>query len=444
MRFLDKARLLLLGLAGFAIAPVACDAGGIVGGRCRTGATACGDGCVVLATDRENCGECGNVCDGGLVCDDGECTLPDPAGGTSGGGGTSGEAGSAADGGTDDPGGARGGRGGSSARGGRDSGGAGPRAGAGGEAGALCLPPFDIPEQCGDCETSCAEPAPLCAPNVDGGYECVPLCELPLVACGDQCVDLNLHPLHCGECNNVCPSGICQAGECVGATTGHVALYCLNYAAVRPQTAHAVLLANAVLLPLRNEVRVLAFTRWAPAASRSGVDNAIRAAASARGRTRVVTNVSDPAEVIAQLNIQSYDVFLVYEQANAPAGDLELLGANFRNSMVLESFARAGGVVVVLEGGQGTGEMSKFISAAGLLEIDGHRPIAIDDTTTRFYNRAPGDVLGVNVISPLSSIPYSCTFETSVAPSADTVFVITDADRPDVGAPAVLHKIFSP
>jgi hypothetical protein len=308
----------------------------------------------------------------------------------------------------------------------------------------VCFPPFDVPEQCGDCDTMCGDPTPLCAPNDEGEYECVPSCAPPLVACGDQCVDLNLHPLHCGECSHVCPSGICQVGMCVGATTGHVGLFCMNYAAVNPETAHAVLLGNAVFLPLRSEVRILAFTRWAPNAMRSEVDRAIQASATKRGRSRVFTNVNTAAEVNSALNVRDFDVFLVYEQSQAPAGELATLGATLRNSMVLDSFARAGGVIVVLDGAQGSGEMAEFIAAAGLLEVDGHRAIALDDTTTRFFNRAPGDAFGINVISPMSPMPFSCVFETSAAPGADTVFVVTDAESPDPGSPVVVHRIFFP
>ncbi|HEY8943115.1 MAG TPA: hypothetical protein VIM73_02585, partial [Polyangiaceae bacterium] len=258
--------------------------------------------------------------------------------------------------------------------------------------------------------------------------------------CGDQCVDTNVHPLHCGGCNNVCPSGICQMGECVGATTGHVATYCLDYVYARQQSAHTILLGNAIFLPIRNEIRILAFSRWAPSSVRTQVGRVIQWSATARGRTFTLTNVTAPAELSAQLSIQNYDVFLIYDQSAAPPGELATVGQSWQNSMVLEAFARAGGVIVVLDGAQGTGEMAEFIDQAGLLELNGHTPIAPEDTTTRFFNRAPGDALGINVVSPLSPVPNSCTFDTPVAPSSESVFVITD----DANTPVVVHRIVAP
>jgi hypothetical protein len=258
--------------------------------------------------------------------------------------------------------------------------------------------------------------------------------------CGDQCVDTNVNPLHCGACFNLCPSGICSGAVCVGASPGHLALYCMDYAWAQPATAHTALLGNAVFLPLRNEIRVLAYTRFAPSAVRNQVNRVIDWSASARGRTYRIDAVTQAAALSASLSIQDYDVFLVYEQADAPTGQMASIGASWAASGVLQSFAEAGGVIVVLDGARGTGEMAEFIDAAGLLALNGHNAIALDDTTTRFFNRSPGDALGIGVVSPLSPVPYSCTFDTSVSPSTDTVFVITDAPAPGVGNPVVVHR----
>jgi hypothetical protein len=119
---------------------------------------------------------------------------------------------------------------------------------------------------------------------------------------------------------------------------------------------------------------------------------------------------------------------------------LAALGAQWAANGVLQSFAEAGGVIVVLDGAQGNSEMAAFIDSAGLLALNGHSAIALDDATTRFFNRAPGDALGIGVVSPLSPVPYSCTFDTSVVPSSETAFVITDAASPAVGNPVVVHR----
>jgi len=46
----------------------------LAGNGCET----CGgDACVSLATDRANCGACGNACPGGVACQNGTCTCPE-------------------------------------------------------------------------------------------------------------------------------------------------------------------------------------------------------------------------------------------------------------------------------------------------------------------------------------------------------------------------------
>ena len=43
--------------------------------ECSGGSTQCGDSCVVLVRDRENCGMCGNKCADGEVCSAGKCSV---------------------------------------------------------------------------------------------------------------------------------------------------------------------------------------------------------------------------------------------------------------------------------------------------------------------------------------------------------------------------------
>jgi hypothetical protein len=218
----------------------------------------------------------------------------------------------------------------------------------------------------------------------------------------------------------------------------------MDYTWAQPTTAHTTLLGNAVFLPLRSEVRILAYTRYAPSAVRNQVNKAIGWSATARGRSYRIDPITVATQLSTELNVQDYDVFLVYEQADAPAGQLSTVGAQWAASGVLQSFAGAGGVIVVLDGAQGNSEMAALIDSAGLLGLNGHNPIAIDDATTRFFNRAPGDALGIGVVSPLSPVPYSCTFDTQAPASSDTVFVITDAASPAVGNPVVIHRTVAP
>jgi hypothetical protein len=44
--------------------------------QCATGTVQCGDTCVAIQTDNNNCGACGAACSGGNVCVAGGCTCP--------------------------------------------------------------------------------------------------------------------------------------------------------------------------------------------------------------------------------------------------------------------------------------------------------------------------------------------------------------------------------
>jgi hypothetical protein len=64
----------------------------------------------------------------------------------------------------------------------------------------------------------------------DGGSGPVlppPECEAPLVACGQECVDLEWHHAHCGRCDNYCgiegaKFGRCAQGKCTSTLSGCV------------------------------------------------------------------------------------------------------------------------------------------------------------------------------------------------------------------------------
>jgi hypothetical protein len=102
---------------------------------------------------------------------------------------------------------------------------------------------------------------------------------------------------------------------------------------------------------------------------------------------------------------------------------------------------RSGGVVVALDGGDTHSEMHEFIRAASLLDTSA----TIDVTSKTLYNRAPADGVGLNVISPYYALRDTCAFQTSIAPDAETVFVVTDsASSAGLGNPVVVHRIRAP
>lgn len=63
-----------LGAIGFGLMSAGgCHGAGLVGGDCAPGWVACGDQCVDLSNDRDNCGACDAVCSEGALCEAGAC-----------------------------------------------------------------------------------------------------------------------------------------------------------------------------------------------------------------------------------------------------------------------------------------------------------------------------------------------------------------------------------
>ena len=452
----SRSRLIFLGALAALAFPAACGSSGVVGGNCKPNYLACDHVCVDGQNDASNCGACGHHCDAGVSCVNALCGGPDASAGSAGSsnsgagsGGDSSLAGAGNEAGDSNAGsGGRntagsGGVSNAGTGGANDAGNGGlGDAGRGGEAGTpdCGTPPFDTPAACGDCNTQCTGDTPICSPDGVGGFHCVEKCDPPFVLCGAQCVDLNIDPNHCGNCGTVCPSGICQGGKCVGANVGHVVVACMDYQTPVAGSPQTVLMGNAVFLPIRNPVRVLAYTEFTTTAARTKVNQDISYAATARGRTFAITNSATYADVTAKLNINDYDVFVIYDQTTAPTGQLATVGAAWQTSTVLSSFSSAGGVIVALTGGNENDEMDQLFTQSSLLQVSA----LTSAPATTLYNRAPADALGVNVISPFLSPQSSCTLTTAVTPDDDTIFVIRDAAAPAAGSPVVVHRVIEP
>lgn len=307
-----------------------------------------------------------------------------------------------------------------------------------------CLPPHDEPSHCGDCETQCMDPTPLCAPDGNGSFECVPLCDPPLVECQGQCVDpisFNSDPDNCGRCGNACPSDICQDGMCVGARYGNIALLCSDVNSANASSSLTTLLGNAVFMPGTNPVNVLAYTRGASAAAVNRVNQVISWAGMGRGRSAEITEAKTAVAVAENLNVMEYQVFLIHDLDQAASGEPERVAQEWEDDSVLTSFSKAGGVVVVLDGGDGTAEMHELINAGNLLSIaiDGQTEI----TGEQVFNQAPFDVLGVNVLSPFLATSHTCTFDTNLTSDNETIVVLADDNVPG-GAPVAIHRVIAP
>jgi hypothetical protein len=212
----------------------------------------------------------------------------------------------------------------------------------------------------------------------------------------------------------------------------------MNFQQVFATSAQVTLLGNAVYLTNRDPVRVLAYDQHARSAVMNATDRAIERAGTDFGRTSDITREGDLSVIESDLSIGNYDVFLVYDQSQAQSGELAAAGAQL--SSVLDDFARAGGVVLLLSGGGGVAEMGEFSTSAGLLDVG----LESDWTGEIAHNQASGDAVGIGVVTPFATSPLTCTFETTEMPSASTVYVVTDTNANDgVGLPIVVHKTVS-
>jgi hypothetical protein len=419
MSFMRGLRYVTVGLGLAYLVPIACGSGGVVGGECKegsppdclgTGATAGGSG---------NAGGSANT--SGNTNTSGN--RPGDAGNGTGASAQGGE-GELTDGGIFDS----------------------PLDGvADGGPPLMCLPPHDSPSHCGDCDTRCIEPKPLCAPDGNGSFECVPLCDPPLVECQGQCVDpdsFKSDPDNCGSCGHECPSDICQDGKCVGARFGHIALLCMDFGAAAADSAPATLLGNALFVPTANPVHIMAYTRGASASAINRTNALIASAAGARGRQAQISDAKTPEAVTKNLNINDFQVLLIHDLDQATPGEPAAAATAWASAKVLSSFARAGGVIVVLDGSDGSGEMNELINAANLLDgatISSQNEIV----NQQLFNNAPFDVVGVNVLSPFLTSSHTCTFDTDAMPSASTIFVVTD-DESGGGLPVAIHRVIAP
>ncbi|MBK8239710.1 MAG: hypothetical protein IPK74_29660 [Deltaproteobacteria bacterium] len=142
----------------------------------------CGERCVDLEQDRNHCGACGVACSDDQLCVEGECVAACTTGTT--------------------------------------------------VCGNSCVALDDDPANCGacdrwcdgdevceagscvrTCDESCDDDVMLC---VDGSCTC----GVGLAPCGSTCVDLQIDPNHCGECDRGCGGDLCGGGECITSCDG--------------------------------------------------------------------------------------------------------------------------------------------------------------------------------------------------------------------------------
>ena len=154
-RIFDKHLFVLIAAAVSA----SCASGSSPGKECEEGFIRCGGICVDPDSNVYNCGSCGNACDQGEVCVEGECSLSCPSGLDNCDG--------------------------------------------------SCVNLQNDSSNCGSCGNSCHE-GEVC---VEG--ECGLSCPSGLDNCDGSCVNLQNDSSNCGSCGNSCGQGeVCAQGEC--------------------------------------------------------------------------------------------------------------------------------------------------------------------------------------------------------------------------------------
>ncbi|HEX9104006.1 MAG TPA: MXAN_6577-like cysteine-rich protein [Polyangia bacterium] len=125
---------------------------------CPTGQTLCGGRCIYVANDPANCGACGNVCPGSLVCISGACGCPMGLSNCAN----------------------------------------------------ICVDENVDGNNCGGCGVGCV------AGTVCSAGACAVTCGVNLTQCVQSCIDTQNDPQNCGMCGHACDHNtICCAGNCV-------------------------------------------------------------------------------------------------------------------------------------------------------------------------------------------------------------------------------------
>lgn len=288
------------------------------------------------------------------------------------------------------------------------------------DCGGVCVRPDNDPMNCGVCGRVCA------VSEVCTGGTCAARCAAPTIYCAGVCVDPQTDELNCGGCGVVCPSGVCNAGLCRDARVGHVVLIGHNFRRTRNDQDRLV--GNAVFLAPSPSPRILSFVGSADATAVMNVDAAIATTAGARTWRRVA--LSDPAMISASLSIDTYDVMLVFEQSTATDAAIATLATEAGDA--LGSFARAGGVVIVLDGPTTNAGTYPVMAATGLLSPTGVRNI--DALIVTLVPAAATDALAVGVRGSYRAQPTSVSFITT-----DPYAVFVQGTPP-----VVLHRAVGP
>jgi len=281
-----------------------------------------------------------------------------------------------------------------------------------------CVDESVDPENCGNCDNICASGVCLVG-------SCL-VCQAEESVCGQECANLATDPDNCGSCGTPCTNGLCSSGQCEAAGTGHAIVIGHDYLKNRPDINRV--LGNAVFLWPVNPVRLLVYEGSANATAIAGANAAIAQVASATGRqsVRTAAAAADVPNLLA-----STDVFLIYGQELANDATLLQLGSDW--SAALVAFVNSGGTVVLLDGAYpGNNGTCQILAQAIPFQIARGVSVTGDACTVV----ARGDALATGLPKTYLCEKNSTSFVVTDS-SANVMSVVQDVDQT-----VVVRKLF--
>jgi hypothetical protein len=259
---------------------------------------------------------------------------------------------------------------------------------------------------------------------VDSSNQCPP----PLVACNGKCVDTSSDDNNCGSCGNMCTApDRCELGHCFH-DIGHFVYIGSDYS-VAPGVSTQQVLTRAINLAQQNTI--LSYEQYAQAAAVARVKGLFPAPAY------TITSTTNPADV-QNLSAASYGALILHDQTTVPAGKLATLGSNWATA--LTTYVTNGGVVILLDGGTGTGEMYQLANATLLPMTTAHAPLVFP-TLVETFDPTDSVAPSANVyIVPQKSVSLTTSGQHMLA--SKLVYVSGLPAEGGMGEPVVIHESF--